>query len=80
VAEDAARGLDEGLGEIRAAGWPWRRDLCHATDAGDPDIDDLDRARLEHMPVLGPVQTGKARENLRERNLVQFPFGKRRNS
>jgi len=76
VPERATRVLDQRFDDAAAALWPRRCDLRHVANAGDADIDDLDRACLEYMPVLGSVQLGEAREDLRERSLVQFPVGK----
>lgn len=74
--KSVSRSLDLRLTKATAYCW-LRRDLWQAGDAGDADVDDLDRARLEDIAIFGAVQISEPSENLFERRLVQSPVGKR---
>src|SRR5258708_21932037 len=76
AAEGAARGLYPRLRETAAARRAEGCDLRHAADPAHPDVDDLDRARLEDMPVLDPVQLAEAEQNLAQRSRVERIVGK----
>ena len=75
-AKHTRRGLDQRVRERAMPGHLGWRDFWHDADAGQPDVDNLDRTVRKHMAVFCLVERLEGGKHLRHGGAVQRAAGK----